>query len=54
MTPPETAPRLGIYVLPGRTTNPAAGLDEAREAERAGFGAVYVSEVLITHRASMV
>lgn len=46
MTPPKSAPGLGIYVLPGRTTDPAAGLDEAREAERAGFGAVYVSERL--------
>lgn len=46
MTPPTTARDLGIYVLPGRTTDPASGLDEAREAERAGFGAVYVSERL--------
>ncbi len=37
---------LSIYVLPGRTQDPAHGLVEARDAERAGFGTVYVSERL--------
>lgn len=46
MTQERSAPRLGVYVLPGRTTDPAIGLREARDAEQAGFDAVYVSERL--------
>lgn len=37
---------LSVYVLPGRSADPAAGLEQAREAERLGFGGVYVSERL--------
>jgi 5,10-methylenetetrahydromethanopterin reductase len=37
---------LAVYVLPGRVSDPGAGIAEAAEAEAAGFGAVYVSERL--------
>jgi 5,10-methylenetetrahydromethanopterin reductase len=37
---------LSIYVLPGRSDDPRSGLDEARDAQAAGFGGVYVSERL--------
>jgi probable F420-dependent oxidoreductase len=36
--------RLGIYVLPGRITDPARGITEAEEAERLGLGAIWLSE----------
>ena len=45
---------LSIYVLPGRTTHPADGIREARDAERAGFGGVYVSERLDLKDAAVV
>lgn len=47
-------PDLSIYVLPGRVENPAGALAEAREAERAGFGGVYVSERLDVKEAGVV
>jgi 5,10-methylenetetrahydromethanopterin reductase len=37
---------LSIYVLPGRAPDPAVGLREAAEAERAGFDGIYLSERL--------
>jgi probable F420-dependent oxidoreductase len=46
--------RLSIYVVPGRTTSPGTALDEARDAEDAGFGAVYVSERLDLKEAAAV
>ena len=46
--------QLSIYVLPGRTNQPAVGLLEARDAERAGFGSVYVSERLDMKDAAVV
>jgi 5,10-methylenetetrahydromethanopterin reductase len=36
--------QFGTYILPGRVTDPLRGLDEAREAERIGLGAVWISE----------
>jgi probable F420-dependent oxidoreductase len=45
MAPPQDLiARLGIYVLPGRITDPGRGVTEAREAERLGLGAVWLSE----------
>ena len=40
----EVAPELGVYILPGRIKDPAAGMQEAIDAERAGFGTVWFSE----------
>jgi probable F420-dependent oxidoreductase len=37
---------ISVYVVPGRTKRPADAIDEARDAEAAGYGAVYVSERL--------
>jgi probable F420-dependent oxidoreductase len=45
---------LSIYILPGRVTNAAVGLDEAKIAERAGFGTVYLSERLDMKEAGAV
>ena len=42
-TSPKAPPRhrdLSVYVLPGRITDPAAGIAEATAAEAAGFGTV--------------
>src|ERR1700704_1198179 len=36
--------RVGTYILPGRVRDPIRGLDEAKEAERIGLGAVWISE----------
>jgi probable F420-dependent oxidoreductase len=36
--------KFGTYVLPGRVRDPVRGLDEAKEAERIGLGAVWISE----------
>lgn len=36
--------RFGTYILPGRVSDPARALQEAREAERIGLGAVWISE----------
>jgi 5,10-methylenetetrahydromethanopterin reductase len=35
---------LSCFILPGRITDPAAGLQQAIDAERAGFGRVWLSE----------
>jgi alkanesulfonate monooxygenase SsuD/methylene tetrahydromethanopterin reductase-like flavin-dependent oxidoreductase (luciferase family) len=35
---------LGVYVLPGRVTDPRPGIAQAISAERAGFGSVWVAE----------
>lgn len=35
---------LSCFILPGRITDPAAGLQQAVDAERAGFGRVWLSE----------
>jgi 5,10-methylenetetrahydromethanopterin reductase len=45
---------LGVYLLPGRVRDTAAVLAQARDAERAGFGAVYVSERLDLKDAGVV
>jgi probable F420-dependent oxidoreductase len=45
---------LSVYVLPGRVGDTAAVLKEARDAEQAGFGAVYVSERLDLKDAGVV
>lgn len=45
---------LGVYVLPGRVEDPAAVLKEARDAEAAGFGTVWVSERLDVKEAGVV
>jgi 5,10-methylenetetrahydromethanopterin reductase len=36
--------RLGAYVLPGASPDPAAGLEQARATERLGLGAVWIGE----------
>ncbi|MFI5053239.1 MAG: TIGR03857 family LLM class F420-dependent oxidoreductase [Acidimicrobiia bacterium] len=36
--------RLGCYVLPGGVRDPLAGLDQARAAERLGFGTIWIGE----------
>lgn len=43
-TEPPLAPDLGIYVLPGRTSDPRPGIAEARTAERIGLGCVWIAE----------
>lgn len=40
----ELFDKFGTYVLPGRVRDPQRGLEEAREAERIGLGAVWISE----------
>jgi probable F420-dependent oxidoreductase len=45
---------LSAYVVPGRTARPADAIQEARDAEAAGFGSVYVSERLDLKEASAV
>jgi alkanesulfonate monooxygenase SsuD/methylene tetrahydromethanopterin reductase-like flavin-dependent oxidoreductase (luciferase family) len=40
----ELVPELGTFILPGRVKDPAAGLTEATDAERAGLGKVWLSE----------
>jgi 5,10-methylenetetrahydromethanopterin reductase len=37
-------PELGIYTLPGHTTDPSELYDEVREAEALGLGSVWISE----------
>ena len=36
--------KVGTYILPGRVSDPVRGLGEAKEAERLGLGAVWISE----------
>lgn len=36
--------KFGTYILPGRVDDPRRGIEEAREAERIGLGAVWISE----------
>ena len=36
--------RLGCYVLPGGIRDPRKGIDEAKQAERIGFGTVWIGE----------
>ena len=36
--------KFGAYILPGRVSDPRRGLEEAREVERIGLGAVWISE----------
>ena len=36
--------KFGTYILPGRVSDPRRGIDEAKEAERLGLGAVWISE----------
>ena len=45
---------LSAYVVPGRTARPIDAINEAREAEAAGFGGVYVSERLDLKEAAAV
>lgn len=40
----ELFAKVGTYILPGRVRDPIRGLAEAREAERIGLGAVWISE----------
>src|SRR5437867_2735127 len=37
-------PELSHYLLPGRVADPSGVMDEAQEAERIGFGRVWISE----------
>jgi 5,10-methylenetetrahydromethanopterin reductase len=36
--------KFGTYILPGRVDDPRRGIEEAKEAERIGLGAVWISE----------
>ena len=36
--------KFGTYILPGRVSDPRRGIEEAKEAERIGLGAVWTSE----------
>src|SRR5258708_12373814 len=36
--------KVGTYILPGRVRDPARGLAEAKDAERIGLGAIWISE----------
>jgi 5,10-methylenetetrahydromethanopterin reductase len=36
--------KVGTYILPGRVRDPVRGLDEAKDAERIGLGAIWISE----------
>ncbi len=36
--------KFGTYILPGRVSDPRRGIEEAKEAERIGLGAVWISE----------
>src|SRR3546814_14919575 len=36
--------KFGTYILPGRVNDPRRGIEEAKEAERRGLGAVVISE----------
>src|ERR1700761_1112468 len=36
--------KVGTYILPGRVRDPVRGLEEAKDAERIGLGAVWISE----------
>ena len=40
----QTVDELSTYVLPGRITDPSVGLQEAVDAEQAGFSRVWISE----------
>ena len=40
----ELFDKFGTYILPGRVSDPKRGLEEAKEAERIGLGAVWISE----------
>lgn len=40
----ELFDKFGTYILPGRVTDPERGLEEAKEAERIGLGAIWISE----------
>src|ERR1700746_832984 len=40
----ELFDKVGTYILPGRVRDPVRGLDEAKDAERIGLGAVWISE----------
>jgi probable F420-dependent oxidoreductase len=43
MTSP-VLPRLGVYLLPGRVTDPRAAIGQARMAEHLGLGSVWIGE----------
>ena len=44
MTEPARYPEFGCYALPGHISDPTAAIDEIRDAERLGFGSVWISE----------
>jgi 5,10-methylenetetrahydromethanopterin reductase len=50
----DVVKELSAYVVPGRTARPGDAVSEARGAEAAGFGAVYVSERLDLKEAGTV
>jgi len=41
---PDELARLGVYVLPGRISEPSAAIGQARAAEHLGLGAVWLGE----------
>ena len=44
MTEPTRYPEFGCYALPGHISDPTAAIGEIRDAERLGFGSVWISE----------
>jgi len=44
MTAPTRYPEFGCYALPGHISDPTAAIGEIRDAERLGFGSVWISE----------
>jgi len=42
--PDQLFEKFGTYILPGRVSDPRRGIEEAKEAERIGLGAVWISE----------
>ena len=44
MTAPIRYPEFGCYALPGHISDPTAAIGEIRDAERLGFGSVWISE----------
>ena len=41
---PPAFPELGVYTLPGRVADPRPAIEDARQAEAAGLGSVWISE----------
>lgn len=44
MTATTRYPEFGCYALPGHISDPTAAIDEIKDAERLGFGSIWISE----------